>query len=69
MTETIKETIDKSMFRCGVFINLQKALDIVNHSILIDKQEHYGIRGVRPDWLSSYLSNGKHIENKIRHYD
>ena len=33
MTETIKETIDKSKFGCGVFIDLQKVFDTVNHSI------------------------------------
>ena len=59
MTETIKETIDKSMFGCGVFIDLQKAFDTVNHSILLKKLEHYGLRGVRLDWFSSYLSNRK----------
>ena len=51
MTETIKETIDKSMFGCGVFIDLQKAFDTVNHSILLKKLEHYGIRGVGLDWF------------------
>ena len=59
MTETIKETIDNSMFGCGVFIDLQKAFDTVNHSILLKKLEHYGIRGVELDWFSSYLSNRK----------
>ena len=57
MTETIKETIDKSMSGCGVFIDLQKAFDIVNHSI--NKLEHYGIRGVGLDWFLSCLSNHK----------
>ena len=59
MTETIKETIDKSMFGCGVFIDLQKAFDTVNHSIFLKKLEHYGIRGVGLDWFSSYLSSRK----------
>ena len=59
MTGTIKETIDKSTFGCGVFIDLQRAFDTVNHSILINKLKHYGIRGAGLDWFSSYLSNRK----------
>ena len=47
------------MFGCGVFIDLQKTFDTVNHLILIKKLEHYGIRGVGLDWLRSYLSNRK----------
>ena len=46
MTETIKEAIDNGMFGCGVFIDLQKAFDTVNLSILLKKLEHYGTKGV-----------------------
>ena len=35
MTETIKEAINSGMFGCGIFIDLQKAFDTVNHSILL----------------------------------
>ena len=51
---------------CGIFINVYKAFATVNHQILIDKLEHYGIRGNALDIFRSYLSNRKqyvHIDN------
>ena len=42
------------MHACGIFVDLQKAFDTVNHKILLDKLSHYGITN---DWFSSYLSN------------
>ena len=57
LTEMIREALDNSNFACGIFIDLQKAFDTVDHHILLNKLDHYGIRGLANNWFKSYLSN------------
>ena len=59
ITKKIKETIDNKKYGCGIFIDLRKAFDTVNHEILLRKLEHYGIRGMALNWFKSYLTNRK----------
>ena len=56
ITEQIKETIEKGKVGCGIFIDLRKAFDTVNHNILLSKLVHYGIRDNLLKWFESYLS-------------
>ena len=57
ITEKIREALDNNNFACGIFIDLQKAFDTVDHNILLQKLNHYGIRGIANNWFNSYLSN------------
>ena len=59
ITQAINKTIDNQIFGCGVFIDLKKAFDTVNHVILLLKLEHCGIRDVTYSLFKSYLSDRK----------
>ncbi len=56
IVERIRGTLDKGEKALGIYLNLQKAFDTVDHHILIQKLSHYGIRSKCLSWFSSYLS-------------
>lgn len=53
--EIITDAIDQKLYSVGIFIDLKKAFDTINHDILIEKLERYGIRGIVLQWVKSYL--------------
>ena len=61
ITEKIRQAIDSNSLACGVFIDLQKAFDTVNHKILLDKLQYYGIRGTSLSWFKTFLENRRQV--------
>ena len=57
ITDKIQRAIEDGLFSCGIFLDFSKAFDTVDHSILLKKLTHYGIRGFANDWFASYLNN------------
>jgi len=57
VVEEMTSTIDNKESSLGVFIDLSKAFDTVNHFILLRKLHWYGIRGTQLNLFESYLNN------------
>ena len=57
LVENISKATDNKQYTLGVFIDLKKAFDTIDHEILLKKMQRYGIRGLALSWLKSYLEN------------
>ena len=53
--DDIRESVDNKNSVLGIYLDLSKAFDCVNHDILFWKLEYCGVRGVVLDWFKSYL--------------
>jgi len=58
LLNNVLSSLDKKNFVGGLFCDLQKAFDCVNHNILLAKMEFYGISGIVNKLMRSYLENG-----------
>jgi hypothetical protein len=53
----VQEALDNHYHIIGIFLDVTKAYDVINHDILLKRLYSYGIRGVPKLWFKSYLTN------------
>ena len=57
LTDIMYGNLNHHKITVNVLIDLKKAFDTVNHSLLLDKLYKCGIRGISHLWFKNYLSN------------
>ena len=57
LVNKITQSLDSGDMVIGIFLDLKKAFDTVNHKILVKELYSYGIRGQLIKWFKSYLEN------------
>ena len=59
LTSKITSSFNLKQKTLGIFLDLSKAFDTIDHSILISKLYHYEVRGIPLEWFKRYLNNRK----------
>ena len=59
LIDNLIQNMESDNISVGIYLDLQKAFDTVNHKILLAQMNNYGIRGNVYNWFSSYLTNRK----------
>jgi len=67
VVDGIYQSLDDGNFVAGMYFDLQKAFDTVDHDILINKLDNYGIRGIMLDWFKNYLTNRSQFTSINQH--
>ena len=58
-TDKIIYNLDQGKIPLAIYLDLSKAFDTIDHSILINKLQYYGVTGMSLYWFQSYLSDRK----------
>ena len=57
ITDIITKELNRDKLGRGFFLDLSKAFDTLDHTILHKKLKHYGIKNTELKWFKSYLTN------------
>ena len=57
LVDRIHKTLDTGELPIAIFLDLSKAFDMINHTILLEKLQKYGLNSTALKWFSSYLTD------------
>ena len=60
-SDFVRRGMDQGLLTGAVFIDLRKAFHSVDHDLLINKLESYGLKNTELNWFKSYLSDRKQV--------
>ena len=63
LIDKVSMAIESNEYTIGIFLDLSKEFDTVNHGILLHKLEHYGIRGNALEWFRNYVTCRRQMVN------
>ena len=63
LIDKINNAVEEKKSSIGIFLDLSKAFDTIDHNILLSKMDYYGFRGIVYEWFKSYISNRKQYVN------
>ena len=59
LVDKVVSAVERNESTLGIFLDLLKAFDTIDHDILLYKLEYYGFRGIVLDWFKSFFKNRK----------
>ena len=59
LVDKISCNFEEKKYTVGVFLDLSKAFDTIDHTIILNKLQCYGVRGSACNWFVSYIQNRK----------